>query len=68
MPDRRKYRNAPPLPVDEPPQRPEDREREIAAAEIKRIKAGNRRLREDVAFLKAATTYFARELDPRLPW
>lgn len=33
--------------------------------EIKRLKAGNRRLREDVAILKAATTYFARELDPR---
>ena len=35
------------------------------AAEIKRLKAENRRLREDVAILKAATTFFAGELDPR---
>lgn len=34
-------------------------------AEIKRLKAENRRLREDVAVLKAATTFFAGELDPR---
>lgn len=34
-------------------------------AEIKRLKAENRRLREDVAILKAATTFFAGELDPR---
>ena len=33
--------------------------------EIKRLKAENRRLREDVAILKAATTFFAGELDPR---
>jgi transposase-like protein len=33
--------------------------------EIKRLKAENRRLREDVAVLKAATTFFAGELDPR---
>lgn len=35
------------------------------AAEIKRLKAENRRLREDVAILKAATTFFAGELDSR---
>ena len=33
--------------------------------EIKRLKAENRRLREDVAILKAATSFFAGELDPR---
>jgi len=33
--------------------------------EIKRLKAENRRLREDVAILKAATTFFAGALDPR---
>ncbi|TYC96178.1 transposase [Arthrobacter echini] len=33
--------------------------------EIRRLKAENRRLREDVAILKAATTFFAGELDPR---
>ena len=32
--------------------------------EIKRLKAENRRLREDVSILKAATTFFAGELDP----
>ncbi|RRQ24983.1 transposase [Rhodococcus sp. Eu-32] len=35
------------------------------AAEIKRLKAENKQLREDVAILKAATTFFAGELDPR---
>lgn len=35
------------------------------AAEIKRLKAENKRLREDVAILKAATTFFAGELDSR---
>lgn len=35
------------------------------AAEIKRLKAENRRLRGDVAILKAATTFFAGELDSR---
>lgn len=35
------------------------------AAEIKRLKAENKRLREDVAILKAAATFFAGELDPR---
>jgi transposase len=33
--------------------------------EIKRVKAENRRLREDVAILKAATSFFVGELDPR---
>ena len=36
-----------------------------AAKEVKRLKAENRQLREDVAILKAATTFFAGELDPR---
>jgi transposase-like protein len=34
-------------------------------AEVKRLKAENKRLREDVAILRAATTFFAGELDPR---
>ena len=34
-------------------------------AEIKRLKTENKRLREDVAILQAATTVFAGELDPR---
>ena len=34
-------------------------------AEIKRLKAENRRLREDMEILKAATFFFAGELDPR---
>lgn len=34
-------------------------------AEIRRLKAENRKLREDVAILKAATTFFVGELDPR---
>lgn len=34
-------------------------------ADIKRLKAENKRLREDVAILRAATTFFAGELDPR---
>ena len=34
-------------------------------AEIKRLKAENRRLREDVDILRAATTFFAVELDSR---
>ena len=34
-------------------------------AEIRRLKSENRRLREDVASLRAATTFFAGELDPR---
>jgi transposase len=33
--------------------------------EIKRLKAENRRLREDVAILKAAASIFVGELDPR---
>jgi len=35
--------------------------------EIKRLRAENLRLREDVAILKAATTFFAGELDPPQP-
>lgn len=34
-------------------------------AEIKRLKAENKRLREDVDILRAATTFFVGELDPR---
>jgi len=33
--------------------------------EIKKLKSENRRLREDVAVLKAATSFFVGELDPR---
>jgi transposase len=33
--------------------------------EIKRLRTENRRLREDVAILKAATSFFVGELDPR---
>jgi len=33
------------------------------SAEIKRLQAENRRLREDVEILRAATTFFAGELD-----
>jgi transposase-like protein len=33
--------------------------------EIKQLRAENRRLREDVAILKAATSFFVGELDPR---
>jgi transposase-like protein len=33
--------------------------------EIRRLRAENRRLREDVAILKAATTFFVGEFDPR---
>ena len=35
------------------------------SAEVKRLKAENRQLREEVAILKAATTFFAGELDSR---
>ena len=35
------------------------------SAEIKRLKAENKRLREDVQILQAATTFFVGELDPR---
>jgi transposase-like protein len=35
------------------------------SAEIKRLKAENRRLREDVEILQAATTFFAGALDSR---
>lgn len=34
-------------------------------AEIRKLKAENRLLREDVAILKAATSFFVGELDPR---
>jgi transposase len=34
-------------------------------AEIKALKAENRRLREDVEILRGATTFFVGELDPR---
>lgn len=34
-------------------------------AEIRRLKSENRKMREDVAILKAATTFFVGELDPR---
>lgn len=37
----------------------------VEHAEIKRLKAENKRLREDVAILKAATSFFVGELDPR---
>jgi transposase len=33
--------------------------------EIKKLRSENRRLREDVAILRAATSFFAGELDPR---
>jgi transposase-like protein len=35
------------------------------SVEIRKLKAENRRLREDVEILRAATTFFAGELDPR---
>jgi putative transposase len=38
-----------------------------AREEIQRLKAENSRLREDVAVLKTATTFFAGELDPHNP-
>ncbi len=44
-------------------QRPGSTSEELA--EIKALKAENRRLREDVAILKAATSFFVGELDPR---
>jgi transposase len=34
-------------------------------AELKRLKAENKRLREDEEILRAATVFFAGELDPR---
>ena len=37
----------------------------VENAEIKKLKAENTRLREDVAILRAATSFFAGELDPR---
>ena len=37
----------------------------VELEEIKKLKAENKRLREDVAILKAATSFFVGELDPR---
>ena len=37
----------------------------VEHAEVKRLKAENKRLREDVAILRAATSFFVGELDPR---
>jgi transposase-like protein len=37
----------------------------VESEEIRKLKAENRRLREDVAILRAATSFFAGELDPR---
>ena len=37
----------------------------VEHAEIKRLKAENTRLREGVAILRAATSFFVGELDPR---
>ena len=37
----------------------------VESEEIKRLKAENRRLREDNEILKAASIFFAGELDPR---
>lgn len=37
----------------------------VEHGEIKRLKAENKRLREDVAILKAATSFFVGELDAR---
>jgi transposase len=34
-------------------------------AELRRLKAENRRLKEDIEILRAATVFFAGELDPR---
>jgi transposase len=34
-------------------------------AELRRLKAENKRLREDIEILRAATVFFAGELDPR---
>lgn len=34
-------------------------------AELKRLKAENKRLKEDIEILKQATVFFAGELDPR---
>lgn len=37
----------------------------VESAELKKLKAENTRLREDVAILRAAASFFAGELDPR---
>ena len=48
------------------PDRAGDREGVTSSdqVQIKQLKAENRRLREDVAILKAAASFFAGELDP----
>ena len=38
------------------------------AARIKRLEAENRELKRANEILLAASSFFARELDPRLPW
>ena len=43
-------------------------EADQVGAEIRRLKAENKRLREDVAILKAATTFFAGELCATRRW
>ena len=40
----------------------------VESAEIKKLKAEKTRLREDVAILRAATSFFAGELDTRNRW
>ena len=37
----------------------------VELEEIKKLRAESRRLRQDVAILKAATSFFVGELDPR---
>ena len=39
-----------------------------AAREIRELRRKNRELEQTIEILKAATSFFARELDPRLPW
>jgi transposase len=40
---------------------------DVDTAELKRLKRENAELRRANEILKAASAYFARELDPRLP-
>ena len=37
----------------------------VESAEMRKLRAENKRLREDVEILRAATVFFAGELDPR---